>query len=223
MARCQSCSAPLPANTNVCLYCQVRNDVDLNNKYNFSSTEKDSSRICPQCQTNLTTINVGTNKDLFIERCRNCFGLFFDPGEIENFINQSVSSIFNINHELLNNINKDRYQKDKKITYKRCPECQEFMQRKNFGHKSGIVVDRCRNHGVWLESGEITHLLEWRKAGGQLLDDKIKQQKANEFKRQKPINNSYTLTNEKYYRESKTDILDIDLVETISHFIGKLF
>ncbi|MBF0264148.1 MAG: zf-TFIIB domain-containing protein [Gammaproteobacteria bacterium] len=223
MARCQSCSAPLPANSNRCVYCQVRNDVDLHHKYNFSSTEKESTRICPGCQTNLTTINVGIKEPLYIERCSSCFGLFFDPGEIDDFIKQSVSGVFNINQEHLNNINKDRYQKNKKITYKRCPECQEFMQRKNFGQRSGIVVDRCRNHGVWLESGEITHLMEWHKAGGQLLDDKVKQQKENEKRRRKTTKNSYTLTSDQFRNEQRKDLLDMDLGELIGQFIGKLF
>jgi Zn-finger nucleic acid-binding protein len=33
-----------------------------------------------------------------------------------------------------------------------------------------VVVDQCRNHGVWLEGGELHRLMEWKKAGGQVLD-----------------------------------------------------
>jgi Zn-finger nucleic acid-binding protein len=40
------------------------------------------------------------------------------------------------------------------------------MSRVNFGYRSGVVIDRCTNHGIWLDSGEITHLMEWKKAGG---------------------------------------------------------
>lgn len=41
-------------------------------------------------------------------------------------------------------------------------------------YRSGVVVDRCRVHGIWLNSGEITHLMEWKKAGGQILNDQQK-------------------------------------------------
>ncbi|SMG65017.1 conserved hypothetical protein, partial [methanotrophic bacterial endosymbiont of Bathymodiolus sp.] len=44
-----------------------------------------------------------------------------------------------------------------------------FMRRINFAQKSGVIVDSCRLHGFWLDSGEVTHLQEWKKAGGQLL------------------------------------------------------
>jgi Zn-finger nucleic acid-binding protein len=48
------------------------------------------------------------------------------------------------------------------------------MSRHVFGYRSGVVIDQCKGHGVWLDSGEVTHLLEWKKAGGQLLQDKHK-------------------------------------------------
>ncbi len=41
------------------------------------------------------------------------------------------------------------------------------MNRVNFAYRSGVVVDKCRDHGLWLKSGELIHLLEWKKAGGQ--------------------------------------------------------
>ena len=43
------------------------------------------------------------------------------------------------------------------------------MNRVNFGQRSAVVVDQCLIHGVWLDNSELTHLMEWKKAGGQLL------------------------------------------------------
>jgi len=47
------------------------------------------------------------------------------------------------------------------------------VNRQNFGERSGVVVDRCKAHGVWLDSGEFRRLAEWMKAGGQILADRI--------------------------------------------------
>ena len=42
------------------------------------------------------------------------------------------------------------------------------MQRINYRVVSGVVVDRCLRHGVWLDGGELRQLFEWKKAGGAL-------------------------------------------------------
>jgi len=50
------------------------------------------------------------------------------------------------------------------------------MNRINFGTKSGVIVDRCKEHGVWLDGGELRHLFEWMKAGGKLLQQERQEQ-----------------------------------------------
>jgi Zn-finger nucleic acid-binding protein len=142
--------------------------VDLQNKQQYTVQTQQSERICPVCHVPLQTIDLKINGHLYIERCETCFGLFFDPGEIETLLENSVSGVFSINRELIENINQERYPTGQKVKYLRCPVCQVLMNRVNFGYRSGVVVDQCRAHGVWLDSGEITHLMEWKKAGGQL-------------------------------------------------------
>lgn len=41
------------------------------------------------------------------------------------------------------------------VTYLPCPHCAALMNRKNFGDRSGIVVDVCKTHGVWFDRGEL--------------------------------------------------------------------
>ena len=41
--------------------------------------------------------------------------------------------------------------------YRRCPICQDMMNRNNF-LKSGIIVDVCRKHGIYLDEGEFEDL-----------------------------------------------------------------
>jgi Zn-finger nucleic acid-binding protein len=175
MASCKSCSAPLESNTNRCRYCGVRNDVDLQSKHDYNIENPHSERMCPHCNIRLQTISLKGNDHLYIERCSECFGLFFDPGKIEVLLNNVVSGTETINLEHIRNINNDRYQ-SKKVKYIKCPVCQVLMNRVSFGYRSGVIIDRCRKHGVWLDNGEITHLMEWKKAGGQLLAQQQEQQ-----------------------------------------------
>lgn len=60
--------------------------------------------------------------------------------------------------------------------YKKCPVCRDFMNRKNFGTKSGVIYDSCKSHGIWLDGGELKRLLKWKKAGGQLLHEERRQE-----------------------------------------------
>ena len=55
------------------------------------------------------------------------------------------------------------------VAYIKCPACGKFMNRVNFGVRSGVIADQCVSHGIWLDSGELRKLFEWQKAGGELL------------------------------------------------------
>ena len=222
MARCKSCSAPLPANINRCTYCNVRNDVDLHGKHKYSISTKHSDRICPHCDKPLQTVKLELNGAFYIERCKTCFGLFFDPGEIETLLESSVSNVFDINLKLIKNINRDRYKKDQKVKYVKCPVCRILMNRVNFGQRSGVIIDQCREHGIWVDSGEITHLMEWKKAGGELLDE---QEKARP-KKNKRTSKSYIDAIEPHDLSSyqhKSNSLETDLLDSVSSLVFKLF
>jgi Zn-finger nucleic acid-binding protein len=52
------------------------------------------------------------------------------------------------------------------VRYVPCPACAQLMGRKNFGGTSGIIVDVCRDHGVWFDAGELPRVLEFVESGG---------------------------------------------------------
>jgi Zn-finger nucleic acid-binding protein len=55
---------------------------------------------------------------------------------------------------------------DLHVRYFPCPTCGALMARKNFGGKSGVIVDVCRRHGVWFDAGELPRALAFVRAGG---------------------------------------------------------
>ncbi len=221
MARCKSCSAPLLANTNRCQYCDVRNDVDLHAKHDFTVVNNASKRMCPHCDKALQTIKIQLDEPLHIERCNNCYGLFFDLGEIETLLEHSVSYVNQINMEHIDNINADRYRTRQVIKYIKCPVCQKFMHRTSFAQKSGVIVDSCRNHGFWLDSGEITHLMEWKKAGGQLLHDSEAQKKTAKVKIHSHSHESDFWQASTLMKDSRE--FDTGIVDLLSYVARKIF
>jgi Zn-finger nucleic acid-binding protein len=184
MANCSNCSAPLPTDTIQCEYCGSRNDVDLTGIHYNTTHELESPRTCPRCSVTLKTVDLQLGSSFLIERCDDCLGLFFDPGELEALLEASVSNVFVINKTQIDSINKFRTSEDFAVSYLKCPDCSQIMNRINFGAKSGVIVDRCKDHGVWLDGGELRHLMEWMKAGGKLLDQERKEQQKQEALRQ---------------------------------------
>ena len=43
------------------------------------------------------------------------------------------------------------------------------MNRRNYGQKSGVIVDVCQHHGVWFDLHELEDLLRWLRQGGERL------------------------------------------------------
>ncbi len=172
MANCNSCSAPLPADSSFCSYCGTRNDLDVMAMPRFAAEREASHRHCPDCRELLDAIRLSADGSFAVERCPTCFGLFFDPGEVQAFLEASVAPAFVINYQQIVNVNRERGDQRRPVRYIKCPECGQLMNRVNFGSSSGVVIDQCRAHGVWLDNGELIHLMEWRRAGGQLLAEK---------------------------------------------------
>ena len=185
MAKCINCAAPLPPNTIVCEYCGSRNDTDLTGIHDYTTVEPESRRLCPLCSVPMRTIDLKIQGKFYIERCDTCLGLFFDPGELEVLLKVSVKNVYHINRKKLDSINAVMGCQKRKTTYVKCPECGKLMNRVNFGVRSGVVVDKCTEHGIWLDGGELRHLFEWMKAGGQLLAQEREAELEKEKEREK--------------------------------------
>jgi len=161
---------------------------------NYNTTHvSDSERICPRCAIRLETIDLKIDGRFLIERCGQCLGLFFDPGELEAVLQATVANVFTVNNSQMDSINATMRAKEYGVTYIKCPVCTTLMNRVNFGAKSGVVVNRCKEDGVWLDGGDLRHLFEWMKAGGKLLDqERQEQQKKDEAAQQLERRQAYT-------------------------------
>jgi len=143
----------------------------------YRVSEQHSERTCPVCNCALDTITIEGIAGFAIERCGTCYGLFFDPEELPVLIAATVDNVYSVNMKTLWHLNQTAPLNERRKAYVACPVCRELMNRVNFGARSGVVVDQCK-HGIWLDNGELRKLLEWRKAGGQLLHEQVVAEKA---------------------------------------------
>jgi len=217
LATCKHCSAPLPSKSIICDYCGVRNDIDLKKK-NIGLKLPKSKRTCPDCMTYLDSVDVGKNSRFIIEQCERCFGLFFDNHELERLLEQSVSKSYFVDHHKLHSLLQHPLHKDV-ILYRKCPQCSKIMQRKNHLGRSGVIVDACVEHGVWLDAGELKQIQEWTALGGKRnalkdeLDDKHRHNRAVNRKRSRKSTHKHIRDRSKHYFD--------DIVDTVSSIFGK--
>jgi len=177
---CVNCGAPLPPKSNLCKYCKTLNDTDLRALDRSKRKEGASARPCPRCKVPMQQLRLGLETPVEIERCSRCHGIFFDPGELEEVLDASVKRAYEVDLERLDTIlREESSNRDyRNVTYVPCPDCGELMHRKAYGARAGVVIDRCRLHGVWLDGGELNQLLKWSKAGGRKHDREATEQRA---------------------------------------------
>lgn len=134
----------------------------------------------------MATLDIGEGKPFLVERCGKCNGLFFDLNELESMLESLVKNVHQVDPVRLQEVRAVLPAETVPVSYRPCPECGRLMNRVNAGAGSGVVIDRCGRHGVWVDGGKLRRILAWRKAGGQFLDARARMEREREaLKREK--------------------------------------
>ncbi len=209
---CTNCGAPLPPKSIRCTFCKTLNDVDLRNvARRVDGNRETGSRDCPRCEEVLQIVQLEVDGGFGVDRCLKCHGIFFDPGELESVLDESVSKVYEVDYpRLATLVEEEGIETLKDVKYIKCPDCKKFMNRKAYGSRSGVIVDQCRDHGVWLDGRELHTLLKWTKAGGQIHEQKRKAREAEQSKPKLtgPIDDRPIFTRE-YRTETIIDASDL--------------
>lgn len=129
--------------------------------------DKSADHDCPLCDTTFENINIGLKERVLVKRCNDCDGVFITEDILEQLIKREKKERAKVDYRVLRFIQENpRQKKESVIRYRRCPICENMMQRINYRAVSGVIVDRCLRHGIWLDGGELRQLFEWKKAGG---------------------------------------------------------
>ena len=183
--KCVSCNGNLEGLNPFCPFCGSRQQVDLRtvNQRNLGTAQHMS---CPRCESSLEIWSIETanaTDKLEVERCAQCYGLFFNPGELETFLHSEIVDTVWLDHakmEAMRPTESDPLGRlgVRERHYLPCPTCKEIMNSQNFGRRSGVLVDLCRHHGIWLDGGELQKLSEWWRAGGKHIHQANETEKA---------------------------------------------
>lgn len=121
---------------------------------------------CPRCESGMRQ---QSDQGVRLDVCGACGGCWFDRGELETLTRRAEPP--EAAHRTLKQIRQDlremaRPVPERKIKYIKCPTCNNMMTRQNFGRSSGVMIDLCIRHGVWLDGGELEHILAFAEKGG---------------------------------------------------------
>ncbi|MDH5738024.1 MAG: zf-TFIIB domain-containing protein [Gammaproteobacteria bacterium] len=102
---------------------------------------------CPKCQGKMEEISYG--RDLVVDRCTHCQGLWFDTGEAEALKGKWMSDA------LIDTGDPALGRKYNDITKPvRCPRCEAVMIRTNDKRQPHIIYELCEEHGLFFDAGE---------------------------------------------------------------------
>ncbi len=122
---------------------------------------------CPVCQVLMPPHQVG---GVGVNECRQCNGLWVPSDGFDLLLARAVEARRNATPEELLSL-KPRVTganpMRQSVQYRQCPECQGYMQRRNFQKSSGVIIDCCKQHGTWLDADELEQIAGFILSGGQ--------------------------------------------------------
>ena len=145
---CNYCNRPFNSVMRHCPFC---------NGEHFIAPTKNTP-TCPRCAISLDPHRFREN-DLDI--CPTCGGLWLDTQEFRRLTSErDVYNDDTVPYQFL------KQPIAAAQGYLSCARCDGLMNRRNFKRISGIMYDECRDHGVWLDAGELDHIRAFIAAGG---------------------------------------------------------
>jgi len=154
---CPECYAQNPESARFCVSCGV----SFLPQPVRATTQSLHCPVCPDAM--LSPRSLG---GVWVEECPSCLGLW-TPGEVMDRLVDRIRERLVTGAPAADAVHRERRSKwQPEFTYRKCPECGAMMQRRNFGRRSGVVVDWCASHGTWLDAHELEDIAAFVIEGG---------------------------------------------------------
>jgi Zn-finger nucleic acid-binding protein len=116
---------------------------------------------CPRCRADMQALKLGMTS---ARECAQCGGLWLDLDALDRLTSER-DQLVSATSVLAARVPLSPTPTDA-VRYVPCPVCDKLMNRTNFAHASGVILDVCKGHGVWLDRGELQRVLEFVGSGG---------------------------------------------------------
>jgi Zn-finger nucleic acid-binding protein len=141
-----------------------------------SSWSRRGGWACPRCTAGLGGEELA---GVHLDRCIRCEGVFVTVERMTELVER---------HAQLDELRallprKPIAMAAPRPMYVRCPVCATLMNRKQYATGAKVVIDVCRQHGVWFDGGELPEVLDFIAAGGLEAARRRDQQRRDEQRR----------------------------------------
>ena len=150
---CPSCFAPMFVGSRFCTRCGAEATRD--------QLEDATPLVCPRCSEPLQALRLGATT---VRECAACGGLWVDPATLQK-LSDAREEHAGVTAALAAHVPTSAAAPDT-VRYIPCPQCAKLMNRVNFARSSGVVMDVCKAHGVWLDRGELQRVVGFVEQGG---------------------------------------------------------
>jgi len=153
---------------------------------------------CPRCRVDMSSITLGTTA---MRDCDRCAGLWIEVAAFEKICaaREEQSAVLGTASPVP--AHQVPAADIEKIRYVPCPQCGQLMNRINFAHCSGVIVDICKGHGTWFDCDELSAIVQFIRSGG-LEVSRQKEKNEIEFQREQ-------LRRDQMLAGARTDLLGL--------------
>jgi Zn-finger nucleic acid-binding protein len=196
VVRCSSCGAPREAASAACRFCGADFTLHERDLHTICpeclARVSDSARFCHHCAAPLLpTGDAGEPTDrlcpacgdgrhlnsrrlgdpgVTLLECARCAGLWLSNEELQLVLERSRAPLGLADSiataEARGAVAEGRSPAQGPL-YRPCPECGKLMHRRNYGQKSGVIIDSCAAHGAWFDAQELDAIVRWVRRGGE--------------------------------------------------------
>lgn len=110
-----------------------------------------AQKVCPRCSVALNRTSLGSI-------CPECEGVWFGFDQFDTALRLSDLQLETSEIEPTLQFDKPGVSLEHHI---KCPDCQLRMKRHVYMMDSGVIVDMCRDHGMWLDDGELSKIRKY--------------------------------------------------------------
>ncbi len=184
---CPMCGAPTETDAARCLYCDARlATIACPRCFGMMFVGSDycshcgaraarqtlpaqSQARCPRCRVEMDGVTIGAET---LRECARCGGLWVEAEAFERICadREEQTAVLGAaafaSKPSIANIKSSHAGQTDKVRYVPCPQCAQLMNRVNFAHCSGVIVDVCKGHGTWFDRDELRAIVEFIRAGG---------------------------------------------------------
>lgn len=145
---CRQCQRPVPAPLDRCQACGT--------PCMAWADARGQELRCPRCSGRLERVAVS---GVHVEQCARCLGCFVRAEDFAELLQQEESG----QHVNLAFTSTDGRSLPRQalLALVRCPHCPREMDRARFDQRAELVIDICASHGMWLDAGELTMVLQY--------------------------------------------------------------